>query len=251
MEGTRVAVLYSGGKDSTYAAWLASKKDELACLITLFPRSDMSYMFHFPNLKWTALQAESMGVPQFTASTEGVKEEELADLERAIAGAKTEFGVEGVYTGALASVYQKTRVEKICGKLGLACFSPLWGVDPETHLRRIVAEGFSGMMVSVSALGLDQSWLERVLDEKNIDWLVGLGKKYRFHVGLEGGEGETFVLDAPSFARRIEVRSAAKHWRGDSGYLEITDAALVQKTRPKEQKAWSQGPGPSSSSGRS
>ena len=65
-------MLFSGGKDSAYAAWLASKKDELACLVTLLPQSDMSYMFHFPNLRWTALQAEAMGVPQLTVRTEGV-----------------------------------------------------------------------------------------------------------------------------------------------------------------------------------
>lgn len=230
MSGTKVGVLFSGGKDSTYAAWLASKRDELACLVTLFPRSEMSYMFHYPNLRWTALQAEAMGVPQVTARTEGVKEEELADLKRAIMEAKARFSLEGVYTGALASVYQKTRVEKICEAMDLKCLSPLWGVDPEAHLRKLVGDGFSVIVVSVSALGLDQSWLGRELDEDAIRELIGLGKKYRFHVGLEGGEGETFVLDGPPFSRKVEVRSAVRHWRGDSGHLEITDAVLVPKS---------------------
>ena len=189
----------------------------------------MSFMFHFPNLSWTRLQAEAMGVQQLTAVTEGVKEEELADLRKAIEDAKSKYRLEGLYTGALASVYQKARVERICGELGLECISPLWGVDPEVHLRRLAAEGFSVMVVSVSALGLDERWLGRMLDERGIDELVALGRKYRFHVGLEGGEGETFVLDAPQFSQKIEVRSAARHWKGDSGYLEITDAALVPK----------------------
>jgi len=199
-------------------------------MITLFPKSEMSYMFHFPNLKWTALQAESIGVPLLTGETEGVKEEELGDLERALARAKSKFGLEGIYTGALASVYQKTRVEKVCGRLSLECISPLWGADPEAHLRRLVAEGFAAIVVSVSALGLDQTWLGRKLDGPNIDELVALGRKFRFHVGLEGGEGETFVLDAPFFSKRIEILSSEKHWKGDSGYLEITNAALVSKT---------------------
>jgi diphthine-ammonia ligase len=225
--------LFSGGKDSTYAAWLATEKDELACLITVFPRSEMSYMFHYPNLKWTKLQSEASGVPQVTVETEGAKEEELGDLKRALSEAKSRFGLEGVYTGALASVYQKSRVEAVCRDLGLECVSPLWGIDPESHLRRLVAEGFSVMVVSVSALGLDEGWLGRMLDGRSIGELVALGKKYRFHVGLEGGEGETFVLDAPFFSRRIKVHSAAKHWKGDSGYLEITDATLVPKSRAR------------------
>lgn len=197
----------------------------------------MSYMFHFPNLRWTRLQAEAMGVPQLTTTTEGVKEEELADLQRALEDAKAKFRLEGVYTGALASVYQKTRVEKVCRSLELDCISPLWGLDPEVHLRRLVADGFSVIIVSVSALGLDQSWLGRTLDREAIDDLVALGKKYRFHVGLEGGEGETFVLDAPFFSRRLEILSSTRHWKGDSGYLEITNAALVAKVRRKERAA--------------
>jgi len=206
----------------------------------------MSYMFHFPNLRWTALQAESIGIPLLTEETEGVKEEELVDLERALANAKKKFGLEGVYTGALASAYQKTRVEKICGRLSLECISPLWSADPEAHLRRLVAEGFVVIMVSVSALGLDQTWLGRKLDGPSIDELVALGRKYRFHVGLEGGEGETFVMDAPFFTKRIEILSSEKHWKGDSGYLEITDAALASKAT-KEGAAWSRGPNQRSS----
>jgi ABC transporter with metal-binding/Fe-S-binding domain ATP-binding protein len=245
----RVGALFSGGKDSTCAAWIASKKDELVCLVTLLPRSEMSYMFHFPNLKWTRLQAESMGVPLLTEETEGVKEEELVDLERALAAAKTKFRLDGVYTGALASVYQKTRVEKVCEALSLECVSPLWGVDPETHLRRLISDGFSVMVVSVSALGLDRKWLGRRLDESSIDELVALARRFKFHVGLEGGEGETFVLDAPFFSRRIEVRSTEEHWRGDSGYLEILDAVLAQKATT-EEVGESRAAGPGSSTAR-
>ena len=186
-------------------------------------------MFHFPDLEWTRLQAEAIGVPQITATTEGVKEEELGDLERGLAVAKERFGIDGIYTGALASVYQKTRVERVCRDLGLECVSPLWEVDPEIHLRRLIKDGFVAMIVSVSALGLDQNWLGRILDEEAVDELVALGRKFRFHVGLEGGEGETFVLDCPLFKQRVEVLESGAHWRGDSGYLQISRAHLVKK----------------------
>lgn len=222
-------MLWSGGKDSTYAAWLASKRDQLSCLVTLFPKSEFSYMFHFPDLEWTRLQAEAIGVPQLTASTEGVKEEELGDLERALKGAREKYAIDGLYTGALASVYQKSRVERVCRELGLECVSPLWGVDPESHLRRLVKDGFVTMVVSVSALGLDESWLGRILDVDAVNELVALGRRYRFHVGLEGGEGETFVLDCPLFKQRVEVLGSSVYWRGDSGYLQISKARLMKK----------------------
>ncbi len=225
----KIGALFSGGKDSTYAAWLASKEHELRCLITVFPKSDLSFMFHYPNLQWTQLQAQAVGVPQVTEETEGEKEKELDDLKRALRKAKETYSLDGICTGALASVYQKSRVEKICGELGLQCISPLWGVDPEQHLRGLFRDGFVAMIVSVSALGLDERWLGRILDGQAVEELVQLGKKFRFHVGLEGGEGETFVLDCPLFNARVEIEESSKHWHGDSGQLEITKARLVPK----------------------
>lgn len=186
-------------------------------------------MFHFPNLAWTKLQAEAIGVPQLTWETEGVKEAELEDLRDALTAAKQRFGLDAVYTGALASSYQKTRVERSCSQAGLECVSPLWHLDPQDHLRTLLREGFVVEVVSVSALGLDEGWLGRTLDDIAVDELVGLAAKYKFHVGLEGGEGETFVLDCPLFSKRIEVVSSKKHWNGDSGYLEITEARGVPK----------------------
>ncbi len=229
MLALRVGVLFSGGKDSSYAALLASQKDTLTCLVTLKPRRDDSYMFHFPNLRWTFLQAESMGLPQVTLETEGEKEVELDDLRTALEAAKEEYFIEGVYTGALASIYQKSRVERICGELDLKSISPLWGVDSEVHLRNLIRDGFSVMVTSVAAMGLDESWLGRKLDEQMVRELVELQRKYGLHAGLEGGEGETFVLDCPLFEKKVEVLSSERHWNGMNGYLEFLDVRLVDK----------------------
>lgn len=225
----RVGALFSGGKDSTYAAYVTSRTDQLACLITVFPPSAMSYMFHFPNIRWTRLQAEAMGLPQVTQETNGVKEEELDDLRKAIEAAMKKYRLDAVCTGALASDYQKTRVERVCGALGLECISPLWHSEPEAHLRSLLREGFVVQVVSVSALGLDVGWLGRTIDGSAIDELVKMGAKYGFHVGFEGGEGETFVLDCPLFSKRIEILSSERYWKGDSGYLDIVDARLAEK----------------------
>ena len=226
----KAGVLFSGGKDSTYAAYLARQGgDDLRCLITLSPERSDSYMFHFPNIRLTALQAEAMHLPQVMFATKGVKEEELADLKRAIQVAVEEHSVEAVYTGALASVYQKSRVEAICAELKVGCVSPLWHIDPIAHLNNIVANGFEVMMTAVAALGLDESWLGRVLDDVAVRDLVRLSAKFGFNPGLEGGEGETFVLNCPLFDRRIEVEESKTHWEGDAGYLEILRARLVAK----------------------
>lgn len=226
----RVGVLFSGGKDSTYAAYLAKRRgDELLCLITLSPVRSDSYMFHYPNIRWTAMQAQAMHLPQVTLETKGVKEDELADLSKAIEIAKRDYSIEGVYTGALASVYQKSRVERVCEELGVNAASPLWHIDQVTHLTNIIANHFEVIMTAVAALGLDESWLGRPLDKDAIRDLAGLHARYGVNPGLEGGEGETFVLDCPLFDRRIEVVSSQKHWKGDAGYLEILHARFIAK----------------------
>jgi len=46
----KVAALFSGGKDSTYA--ISQAKDEghqVECLITIIPLSEDSMLLHFPN----------------------------------------------------------------------------------------------------------------------------------------------------------------------------------------------------------
>jgi diphthine-ammonia ligase len=228
----RVGILFSGGKDSTYAAYLAKKaKDEVRCVITLSPMRSDSYMFHYPNIRWTALQAESMHLPQVIFGTKGVKEEELGDLKAAILDAKRSYSIEGVYTGALASVYQKSRVEKICSEVDVKAVSPLWKVDQVAHLHNIIQAGFVVIMTGVAALGLDESWLGRVLDDTEVSDLERLHTKYGVNPGLEGGEGETFVLDCPLFDRKVQIVSSRNHWDGRSGYLEILDARLVAKRK--------------------
>lgn len=228
----KAGVLFSGGKDSTYAAYLAGRRgDDVRCLVTLSPERSDSYMFHYPNIKWTALQAEAMHLPQVLSGTKGVKEEELANMKQALERAKRDHSIEGVYTGALASVYQKSRVERICDELGLEAVSPLWHIDQVTHLKNLVASRFDVIVTGVAALGLDQDWLGRGLDTGAIEELASLQAKYGVNPGLEGGEGETFVLDCPLFDRRIEVLGSRKHWQGEAGYLEILDARLSPKTK--------------------
>ena len=62
----KLGVLFSGGKDSTYAAYLAKKQGyELECLISVFSENKESYMFHTPSIAKTKKQAEVMEIDWF------------------------------------------------------------------------------------------------------------------------------------------------------------------------------------------
>jgi diphthine-ammonia ligase len=221
----RLAALFTGGKDSTYAIYRAvNMGHRVDILLTVFPAAAESYMFHYPNLHVTRLQSESMGIPQLTTSTEGVGEEELRGLRALVS--QVAGKVDGVLTGAIASTYQKTRIERIAGEMGLVTLSPLWGLDQWRLLDDMLAEGFEVIITSVSAYGLDERWLGRYLDSGAIEELRQISARYGVSAVGEGGEMETLVLNCPLFRKRIEILRARKVWHGDSGYLLIEDAGL-------------------------
>ena len=225
----RLAALFSGGKDSTYALFLALKTHEIKYLVTIFPESKESWMFHHPCVELTSLQAEAMGIEQIIQKTRGEKEKELEDLKKALERIKDE--IDGVVSGAIQSEYQKTRIDRVCKELKLKSLAPLWHRDAEQLLKEEIEEGFEIIMTGVFTEGLDESWLGRKIDLKVVEELKELKKKYGINLAGEGGEFETLVLDCPLFEKKIEILEAEKNWDGETngGYLIVKSARLISK----------------------
>src|SRR5437879_11787812 len=60
----RVASLFSGGKDSTYATYIAMQRGwDVTHLLSIVPEDRDSMLFHTPHLQLTPLQAEAMRIP--------------------------------------------------------------------------------------------------------------------------------------------------------------------------------------------
>ena len=225
----KVAVLFSGGKDSTMAVYAAlDAKEDVRYLLSMKSRNDESYMFHVPNIHITDLLAEALDIPIMSVETDGIKEEELEDLRTAFENLK-DLGVEAIYTGALYLVYQKSRIEKLGSEVGLEIISPYWHVDELEYMRKIVSLGFKIMICGVAAWGLDESWLGRIIDDETIDELVKLNEKYHVDIAFEGGEAETLAIDGPIFKKRLEILKYKKEWHLDSGVYIIEDATLQEK----------------------
>jgi diphthine-ammonia ligase len=225
----RLGVLFSGGKDSTLALHKAAEKAEVACLITLVSENKESYMFHTPNIDITALQAEALNLPLIRQETEGKPEAELADLDAAIAQAIKRFKITGVVTGAVESVYQAARIQKICNRLNVWCVNPLWKRNQKALLEETVAEGYKTVISGVFAYPLDKEWLGKQIDSDLIGKLVALGEEYGLSPSGEGGEIETTVLAAPLFKKKIEVLDATVEAKGNSGVFRIKQARLAEK----------------------
>ena len=211
---------------AVYAALEA--KEDVKYLLSMKSKNDESYMFHVPNIHVTDLLSEALDIPIMSVETDGVKEEELEDLKAAFVELKN-LGVEAIYTGALYSVYQKSRIEKLGDEVGLEIISPYWHVDELEYMRKIVSLGFKIMICGVAAWGLDESWLGRIIDDDTMEELVKLNEKYHFDIAFEVGEAETLAVDGTNFKKRIEILKYKKEWHLDSGVFIIEDAVLREK----------------------
>jgi len=222
----RVAVLATGGKDSALALYKVLNEDhEVKYLVSMIPLREDSWMFHYPNIRLVDLFAEAVEIQLVKAETLAVKEREVEDLKRLIEG----LDVDAIVSGAVASTYQKSRIEKICEQLRLKCIAPLWHKNPLDILKEILDLKFEVIITGVYAYGFSEEWLGRKIDEASVKALIELNKQYGVSLVGEGGEYETLVLDAPFFKKRIKIVEAEKIWKNQSGYFLITKAKLENK----------------------
>jgi ABC transporter with metal-binding/Fe-S-binding domain ATP-binding protein len=223
------AVLFSGGKDSTLALHYALQSSEVKCLVSVISSNPESFMFHTPNIQLVEKQAECIGLPLILQKTRGVKEEELKDLEKALLKAKKKFTIEGIYTGALASVYQASRIQKLCDSLGLKCINPLWQKNQFDVLEELQKEKIQAIIIGVFGQGLEK-FLGRKIDSAFIEEVRPLAEKLGINPAGEGGEMESFVLDAPFFKKSLVVeKSSVKEDRQGGRMLVLEKIRSLKK----------------------
>jgi len=205
---------------------------DVKCLVTMLPKRDDSWMFHYPNIHMADLFADAVGIPLVKAETSGVKDVELEDLKRVLA----KLDVDAVVSGGIFSQYQKKSIDKICHELGFMHIAPLWQEDPLKLLEETILLRMETIIVGVYAHGFNQTWLGRKIDESAVKDLKELNRKYTVSLVGEGGEYETLVLDAPFFKKRIELVETEIFWKGESGYLLVKKAALIDKKKKERGK---------------
>ena len=247
----KVAILASGGKDSAYASWWARLQGwDVVSMVTVLVRGKDSMMFQLQNSWIAGLQAASIGTSWKPVFSDGEEEKEIGDLELALRGKMDvslsiedvlpkgvevpedleihsgPLEIDGLVVGALRSDYQKTRIERMCERLGIRSFCPLWHNDQANHMESLVEHGFQVVFTSVSTEGMDEGWLGRELDEESLGILKEASSKYRFNLDGEGGEFETIVTGAPHMKRKIMIDGEVI-WQGQRGVLELKSCRLT------------------------
>lgn len=198
----RVAVLWSGGKDSFSAYERALEEGhEVVCLVTF--KGDRPFLCH--PIECMGLQAEALGVPHVKAE---IGEPYLQSYRSALRGLAKDLGIRGVVTGDIAVVdsFHGNWIDEVCQGTGLEALRPLWGMSRRERLEGLHASGAKIVITCVMKRFFDQSWLGRRIDAKALVELGEIAERHGIDPCGEGGEYHTMVLDSPKFSGEIEMR---------------------------------------------
>ena len=205
--------LLSGGKDSTYALHKAVDFGyEISCVVSIRPRRNDSYMFHFPFVELTKLQAESMGLKDvhYLIDISGEKEKEVKELYMELQKIKKVNDFDTLVIGGIASQYQLKRFEDLARKLSANLFDPQWGMDPAKYMFALIDYNILFIITQITTYGIPIDFLGRKVDKDILKKLIELSEKYGFHPAFEGGAAETFVINAPLFKKGICLETYRK-----------------------------------------
>ena len=222
----KIAALFSGGKDSIYSIYIASQYGwEITHLVTVKSEQKDSWMFHTVNIDLTEILSKALQIPIIIKETHGQKEKELIDLKNILQN----LDIDGVISGAIASEYQRTRIEKICHELKIKSFTPLWHKNQTLLLKEQINAGFKIKIVGAFAHGFDETWLGKTINQTTIKELEKLKEKYSINTAGEGGEYETLVIDGPIYKKHLILEKPKITWKRDNGFIEYEKVKLEEK----------------------
>ncbi len=205
----KATVLFTGGKDSTYALHLAYLQGyEIKVLSSIIPRYEYSMLYHRPYTSLLEMQSKSLGLPLVVKTVEE-KDMELEILYELLKEVRDKWGVEVVVSGALYSDYQRMRYTMVIDELGLELYSPLWRIDQEKYMLELIENGIEFILLSINTYGLSPRFLGKILSYDDVLEIIESARKYGFNPAFEGGEAETLVVYGPLFRKKLVVDGIA------------------------------------------
>ncbi|XP_058101566.1 diphthine--ammonia ligase isoform X2 [Magnolia sinica] len=207
--------------------------------------------------------AECMGLPLFRRRIRGstrhqhlnytvTPDDEVEDMFILLNEVKKQIpSITAVSSGAIASDYQRLRVESVCSRLGLVSLAYLWKQDQSLLLQEMITNGIVAIIVKVAAMGLNPAkHLGREIAHLQPQ-LLQLNELYGINVCGEGGEYETLTLDCPLFTNaRIVVNDfqVVRHSSDSIAPVGILHPSSFHLEYKKESTSFSNNGKPDSSS---
>lgn len=194
----RVALSWSGGKDGALAL---ARLREHGHDVTLVHLTDAA-----------TRRDRAHGVPDFLVQEQAacmgarlhLDASDVAGYERALLAALRTLAPEAVAFGDIHLEAHRAWGERVARAAGVDAMFPLWGMPTEDVVDEALRRGIRAFVVAARA-PLDASFLGRFLD-------ADLAADVRARGGDVAGEDgcyHTFVVDGPSFRRRVEATAGA------------------------------------------
>ncbi|MCH7771486.1 MAG: hypothetical protein IIA49_10810 [Bacteroidetes bacterium] len=101
-------------------------------------------------------------------------------MKKALKIAIKKYKIQGIVSGALASNYQKQRIDNICNELNLKSIAPLWHIDPEKYLKDLIKNNFKAIITGIAAEGLNKDFLGKKINNDFIEKIKKLPNSVKF-----------------------------------------------------------------------
>ncbi|MGE7906405.1 diphthine--ammonia ligase [Peribacillus sp. NPDC094092] len=213
--GHKFIASFSGGKDSVLALYKAMKDGEAVGLIVMLEEEGKRSRSHGMPPELIHAQAESIGLPVYTAAASWTDYEEV--FMRLLENAKNQ-GAEVLVTGDLDMPAHGCWHDKVTKNAGLKLGMPLWEMNHREAVEEFLHLGFVTVIVTVNlTLGMREDDLGRTLTHEYVKELEARG----IDPCGEGGEFHTTVIDGPIFKQPIPVRKCEIIKDGEYAFLPL------------------------------
>ena len=222
--GHKFIASFSGGKDSVLALYKALKVGEAVGLIVMLEEEGKRSRSHGMPPELIKAQAESIGLPVYTAAASWTEYEKV--FMRLLEDAKNQ-GAEVLVTGDLDMPAHGCWHEKVTKNAGLKLGMPLWEMNHREAVEEFMNLGFVTIIVTVNlSLGMREDDLGRTLTHEYVKELEARG----IDPCGEGGEFHTTVINGPIFKQPIPVRKCEIIKDGEYAFLPLELDKMTNKS---------------------
>ena len=228
----KVAVMYSGGKDSSNAIdYCKDKNWEITHLISIKPNRTDCYLYHFATVELTQEMAKILGVKHIYANcnvADPVQEAKI--VENIVCDILKDVKIDAVVLGGVGlQETQLKSLQKVLLPHKVEVFATHAGHDQEEVLLDMLNKGYKMIISAVASDGL-QKWLGKEITLDNFKALKSDAVKYGFDLLGEGGYYDTFVYDAPIFNKKLVIDDFSCIYDGNySGHIVVNKFRIVVK----------------------
>ena len=210
------ATSWSGGKDSCFALMQAMQQGFAPkALLNMMNENGKISRSHGIPLEILERQAAMLGLPIITkpASWNNYEQTFIQSLHEL----KDAYQIESVVFGDIDLQAHRDWEEKVCEAAGLHAILPLWKQDRKALVLKMISSGIETYIVSCNST-MGEKYLGKQITIKLVAELENLG----IDVCGENGEYHTLVVNAPVFAKPLEIIFGKKQLHEDYWFVETS-----------------------------